>query len=88
MAFGVWRHAVHRVRLGYLPALWSIVFPLGMYAVASMHLGAVAGLPLVERIGRAWTWVAVAAWLVVFVGMCHALVRSVLPRRRPVPGRE
>lgn len=78
VAFGVWRHVLHRVRLGYVPALWSIVFPLGMYAAASMHLGKAAGLPLVEGIGRAWTWVAVAAWLVVFVGMCRTLLRQAL----------
>lgn len=70
VAFGIWRHVLHRVRLSYLPSLWSIVFPLGMYAVASMELGAAADMPIVERIGRAWTWVAVAAWLAVFAGMC------------------
>src|SRR5690625_4638751 len=30
---GVWRHAVHRIPLVYTPALWSIVFPVGMFAV-------------------------------------------------------
>lgn len=78
VAFGIWRHVLNRVRLGYLPQLWSIVFPLGMYAVASMELGMAAELPIVEGIGRAWTWVAVSAWLVVFVGMCHSLARSAL----------
>src|SRR5574342_869361 len=47
VAFGVWRHVLRRVRLGYVPALWSIVFPLGMYAEASMQLGRVATLPFV-----------------------------------------
>ncbi|WP_199737138.1 MULTISPECIES: tellurite resistance/C4-dicarboxylate transporter family protein [Micromonospora] len=76
VAFGVWRHGLNRVRLTYLPALWSIVFPLGMYAVASMHLGKAAGLPLIGQIGRAWTAVAVAAWLLVFAAMCRALLGS------------
>jgi tellurite resistance protein TehA-like permease len=84
VAFGIWRHVLHRVRLEYLPSLWSIVFPLGMYAVASMQLGTVADLPLVERIGRMWIWVAVAAWLAVFGAMCQALVRTALPRLRKV----
>ena len=35
IAFGAWRHLVRRVRLRYEPGLWSIVFPLGMYGVAS-----------------------------------------------------
>ena len=33
-------------------------------------------------IGRAWTWVAVAAWLAVFAGMSAALARSALDRLR------
>lgn len=85
VAFGLWRHVVHRVRLGYLPALWSIVFPLGMYAVASMQLGAAAELPIVEAIGRAWTWLAVAVWVVVFAAMCRHLLSSALHRTRPAP---
>jgi len=87
VAFGVWRHVLNRVRLGYLPQLWSIVFPLGMYAVASMELGMAAELPIVEGIGRAWTWVAVSAWLMVFLGMCHSLARSALGKRKRPKGR-
>ena len=70
IVFGVWRHVLNRIRLEYVPTLWSIVFPLGMYAVASMELGTVAHLPIVAEIGRIWTWVAIAAWLAVFVGLC------------------
>jgi tellurite resistance protein TehA-like permease len=78
VTFGIWRHLLHRVRLTYLPALWSIVFPLGMYAVASTHIGAVAELPIIARIGHAWTWVAVPAWALVFAAMCLTLARSAL----------
>lgn len=35
LAAGVWRHIVNRVPLRYTPGLWSMVFPLGMFAVAS-----------------------------------------------------
>lgn len=83
VAFGIWRHVLHRVRLGYVPTLWSIVFPLGMYAVASMELGMAADLPIVEQIGRGWTWVAIAAWTVVFAGLCHSGVRAMLSGRAP-----
>jgi tellurite resistance protein TehA-like permease len=86
VAFGVWRHVLNRVRLGYLPQLWSIVFPLGMYAGASMELGMAAELPIVEGIGRAWTWVAVSAWLMVFLAMCHSLARSALGKRKRPKG--
>jgi tellurite resistance protein TehA-like permease len=82
VAFGIWRHVLNRVRLQYTPTLWSIVFPLGMYAVASMELGSVAHLPIVAGIGRAWTWVAIAAWLTVSVGLCTSPLRAVASKRK------
>ena len=76
VAVGVWRHRVKKVPLHFEPTWWSIVFPLGMYAVAGMYLGRADDLPIVAWIGEAWMWVAVGAWLIAFVGM----VRSRLPR--------
>ncbi|GAA4239924.1 tellurite resistance/C4-dicarboxylate transporter family protein [Actinomadura meridiana] len=77
VAFGVWRHVLRRARLEYQPQLWSIVFPLGMYAAASMELGRAVHLPIVERIGRTWVWVAFPAWALTFAAM---LGRFVLAR--------
>jgi tellurite resistance protein TehA-like permease len=81
ITFGIWRHGINRIQLTYLPALWSIVFPLGMYAVASMHLGKAAHLPLIEHIGQASTTIALTAWLLVFTAMCHTLLKTI--RRTP-----
>ena len=36
---GVWRHVRRQWPLTYEPSLWSIVFPLGMYSVATSSLG-------------------------------------------------
>lgn len=77
--FGVWRHGLHRVPLRYENELWSIVFPLGMYSVASMHFGDEMRLPLVAALGEFGTFVSGGVWLAVAV----AMVLSVLPRRRP-----
>ena len=51
VAAGWWRHRVHRVPLRYESSLWSVVFPLGMYAVASIYLGRADDLPIVEAFG-------------------------------------
>ncbi|MHA7985616.1 tellurite resistance/C4-dicarboxylate transporter family protein [Rathayibacter sp. CAU 1779] len=67
VAVGWWRHITHRVPLSYEPALWSIVFPLGMYAVCGINLGEADALPVVAWTGRLFLWLALAAWLVVFV---------------------
>ncbi len=50
---------------GYEPALWSVVFPLGMYSVATLTFGKVAHLAFMEPVSRFMLWVAVAAWLAV-----------------------
>lgn len=80
VAAGWWRHVVHRVPLRYEPTWWSIVFPLGMYGVATHELGKADHLPLVGAIPRYELWLALAAWLAVFVVMLVHLVCSVLPR--------
>ena len=33
LLFGIWKHGVCRVPLTYTPMFWSLVFPLGMYAL-------------------------------------------------------
>jgi tellurite resistance protein TehA-like permease len=80
--FGVWRHLVHREAVRYETGLRSIVFPLGMYSVASMHFGRIASLPLLVSIGETGTWVAGIVWLVVTAAMLRAGVRW-LARGRP-----
>ncbi len=69
VAAGWWRHVRHGLPLAYTPTLWSMVFPLGMYAVAGIHLGRSEELPLVEAVGTVELWVAVVVWAVVFGGL-------------------
>lgn len=78
VAAGWWRHVVHRVPLAYEPALWTMVFPLAMYALASMTLGDADGLAWITRVGKAELWLAAVVWLVTFVAMCHHLYRRVV----------
>lgn len=81
VAAGLWRHVKHRVPLRYEATLWSIIFPLGMYAVAGIYLGQADSLPLVGQIGSVELWVAFGAWLIVFVAMCRHLVLTVFRDR-------
>jgi len=34
LLFGIWKHGICPVPLTYTPMFWSLVFPLGMYALA------------------------------------------------------
>ncbi len=72
---GAWRHFVHRVPLQYLPSLWSMVFPMGMLAMASMRLGRVESLAAIRTFGGGFLVVAVVAWLLVGAGLVVSLTR-------------
>ena len=83
LAAGWWRHVKHRVPLSYEPGLWSVIFPLGMYAVAGIYLGRADHLPIVAAIGQAELWLAVAAFLATLVGMLwHVWATLVRPGGR------
>lgn len=63
-----WRYLSSAVRV-YEQTLWSMVFPLGMYAVATAAFGESAGLPLLTPIASAEIWLALTAWLAVAAWM-------------------
>ena len=76
IVLGLWRHVRRHWPLTYEPALWSVVFPLGMYSVATLSFGKVAHLSFMEPLGRFMVWVAVAAWLVVALAFLARLARG------------
>lgn len=78
--FGIWKHGVRRYPLVYEPAQWSMVFPLGMYAVASFKLGLTADFPPLQWISRIMVWVAFVTWCLVLLGMLYQLIK---PSRIP-----
>lgn len=79
VAAGWWRHRLHRIPLNYEATLWSIVFPLGMYAAAGIYIGQADELPVVAGIGAGWLLlVALPVWLLTFAAMLIHLVRTVL----------
>jgi tellurite resistance protein TehA-like permease len=77
VVLGIWRHLRQHWPLTYEPTLWTVVFPLGMYSVATLTFGKVARIAFMEPLGRFMLWVAVAAWVAVTVG--GALVVRVRP---------
>ncbi len=84
-AAGVWRHLVHRIPLRYQPTLWSFVFPMGMYAAASIYLGRADHLPVVETIGTLWFWVGLGVWCLTAAGMVIDVARRLTGRRADPP---
>ncbi len=83
VAAGWWRHVVRRVPLRYEPTLWSMIFPLGMYAAGGIYLGQADALPLVANIAAVELWVAFGAGALVFAAMLGHLGRELV--RTPHP---
>lgn len=77
--FGIWKHGVRRYPLRYEPALWSMVFPLGMYAVASFRLGLAAEFPPLQWISVMMVWVAFTVWCMVMLGLITFLLKTNSP---------
>ena len=75
IVLGLWRHVRRHWPLSYEPTLWSVVFPLGMYSVATLSFGKTAHLSFMEPLGRFMLWVAVAAWVVVVLAFLVRLAR-------------
>jgi tellurite resistance protein TehA-like permease len=73
---GIWRHGVRREPLNYHPAYWSLVFPLGMYTLATFHLALAADFSPLEDAPRISIWIAFAAWLLTTSGLLRSLARS------------
>lgn len=81
LAVGYWRHFRHHVPLNYQAPLWSMVFPLGMYAVSSDVISGALNLPIVHFVGYWELWIAFAVWIVVFFGLLRNFTKTVLLRR-------
>ncbi len=54
---------------GYDSGLWSAVFPLGMYVVATHEYARVASLAFLDPLPQVLFWVALLAWVLTFIGM-------------------
>jgi tellurite resistance protein TehA-like permease len=73
---GIWKYGISRQPLSYAPALWSIVFPLGMYSTAVQLLTKIPGLQFLSAIVAFTVWVAVAAWALVALGWLSTIVSA------------
>jgi tellurite resistance protein TehA-like permease len=72
-----WRHLYRKFPVRYDPLYWGAVFPLGMYAAATVRLSRAIDAPYLFQIPRWFIFIALSAWLLAFVGMLRR-VRSLL----------
>lgn len=81
IALMLWQRSRTGAIRGYRPALWAMVFPIGMYGESTRQLGYIRGTSWLDTIGTWESWVALAVWLCVAALLVGALARIVTARR-------
>jgi tellurite resistance protein TehA-like permease len=74
---GVWRYVYKRFPLRYDPLYWGAVFPLGMYAAATREMNLAMGYEFLWGVPEVFLYIAIAAWVVAFVGLVRDVTRKV-----------
>jgi len=85
VAIGIWRHVINRVPLRYHPSYWALVFPLGMYGVATYRMRAAVQLDALAWLPKVTFAVALAAWTAAFVGLLLEGASAARRGRGPQP---
>jgi tellurite resistance protein TehA-like permease len=90
IVLGLGRYVLAKWPLHLEPGLWAVVFPIGMYSVATLTFGKAVGLSFMEPLGRGVLWVAFAAWLLLAAAYLTRLIRDQTGRSAPAvsPGRD
>ena len=83
---GGWRHLIMKVPTpvsakGYDPTYWGMVFPLGMYTVATFRLSEALEIPFLKQIPEYFIYVAILAWIAVTIGFVRHLISLILDRQ-------
>jgi Voltage-dependent anion channel len=75
-------NVIERVPITYDPQYWSLVFPLGMYTVATFVLANAAWIPFLLIIPRIFVYIAMLAWSITFGGTLFKLRNFWVSSRR------
>jgi tellurite resistance protein TehA-like permease len=75
VAVFAWRHLHQRVPVRYDAQYWSLVFPLGMYSVATDDYAQQTGLAFLFPVATWAGYLALVAWLLTAAGLVHRLLQ-------------
>jgi tellurite resistance protein TehA-like permease len=84
--FGV-RHLQRRESRRFVGVWWAMVFPLGMYSAATYAMAVETKWPALHSVSLVFLWIALAAWLIVTIGLLLASGAAAARRRRAAPAR-
>ena len=75
-ALMAWRYVWMRDRFRYEPAVWGMVFPLGMYTTSTFQFDRAMGYGFLDPIPAVFVFVALTAWLLAMAGLLRQISRS------------
>lgn len=78
---GVWRHVFKKIPLKYNSQYWGMIFPLGMYSVCTVSLSQAIGIPFLISISSVFVFIALGAWIIVFIGLLYSIGFNALKKR-------
>lgn len=76
-----WKHIIHKIPLRYDPRQWSIVFPIGMYTVASIQLSLAAEFDPLHWISHIMVWVAIIVWSLLMIALFRRVAAGLFSPR-------
>jgi tellurite resistance protein TehA-like permease len=82
VVLGLWRYVFKRFPLRYDPLYWGAVFPVGMYAVATLEMARAMDLGFLELVAQYFVYLAIFAWTATFLGFAITIGRSLLAMMR------
>ncbi|MDH4226419.1 MAG: tellurite resistance/C4-dicarboxylate transporter family protein [Deltaproteobacteria bacterium] len=83
LVIGFWRRYVKDIPFTYDPRQWSIVFPLGMYTVASYQISLAAEFEPLHQVSHYMIWAAIFVWSLLMIALLRRIF-AWLFLKRPV----
>ena len=83
-ALMTWRYLWMRDRFTYEPAIWGMVFPLGMYTTSTYQFDRAMGYGFLDPIPEVLVYVALTAWVLGMVGLLRRIRAGLRRPRAPL----
>lgn len=69
----LWRYVWKRDQVRYEPAVWGMIFPLGMYTTSTLQFDNAMGYNFLDPIPQLLLYIALAAWVLAMIGLLRRL---------------
>ncbi len=79
-ALMTWRYLWKGDRFCYEPAVWGMVFPLGMYTTSTLQFDRAMGYGFLDPVPEVLVFVALAAWILAAAGLLRRIARALAGR--------